>query len=109
MEPEGGDGWRKKTGILRSLQNNVPPKAIKRIWEDGKVRVSTQEEFRKFWNDTIVGSKLYEPKDELGKGIVKIIERKNVDSIADIVSNLEEIVIEQGKKITALEKLIPKK
>ncbi len=39
MEPEGRDGWRKKTGILRSLQINVPPKAIKRIWEDGKVRV----------------------------------------------------------------------
>ena len=52
---------------------------------------------------------LNEAKHLESKGIAKIIERKNVDSLADIVSNLEEIVIEQGKKITALEKLIPKK
>ena len=52
---------------------------------------------------------LNEAKHLESKGIAKIIERKNVDSLADIVSNLEEIVIEQGKKITALEKLISKK
>lgn len=52
---------------------------------------------------------LNEAKHLERKGIAKIIERKNVDSLADIVLNLEEIVIEQGKKITALEKRIPKK
>ena len=52
---------------------------------------------------------LNEAKHLESKGIAKIIERKSVDSLADIVSNLEEIVIEQGKKITALEKLISKK
>jgi len=43
------------------------------------------------------------------KGIAKILETKNVDSLADIVENLESIVIEQGARIAELEKLIPKK
>jgi len=42
-------------------------------------------------------------------GIAKILESHKVDSLADIVSNLEEIVIEQGQRISDLEKLTTKK
>lgn len=41
--------------------------------------------------------------------IAKIIESKNADKLADIVANLEEIVIKQGKRLSALEELISKK
>lgn len=52
---------------------------------------------------------LSEAKHLESKGIAKILEQKSTDSLADIVSNLESIVIEQGKEISELKKLMPKK